>query len=598
MKHSTSAWLEPRRDPRSRSLEPRRDPHSRSLEPRRDPRSRSLEIAALASAAAPPAPDVGTVAAIDAALRAEWKKQGATPAPPADDATFLRRIHLDLNGDLPAPDEVLAFVADRSPGKRARAVDALLERPRFAERWADYWDGVLMGRLGRAPLVDRGAFRRWLRGRFARNAPWNEIVTDLVTATGVSSPGGPRRPWGSADASDDEDVNGAVNWILRYARTPEDLAGTTSRVFLGVQIQCAQCHDHKTEAWTQEDFRRFTAAYMRVRPVPVDRAKDKGELRRVALEDVERPFLGRGKNARPELGEIAALEPRALDGTPLATGPDRRRSLAAWIVDPKNPWFARAIVNRMWALMLGKGFVEPIDDLRPSTPGLLPEVQRRLEADFVAHGYDLRHLLRTICATEAYQLSSGPAAGSAGAPWARFPLKPLAPEVLVDVLVQATGIEPVLEDVAGDDLERLRFRIRQEASFVFEVDEEAESADYEGTIPQALMLQNGPLAAGASAIPGAALDEVLALPGTDADKIRALYLRTLSREPSAAELARWTAFVHAPRDVVAPGAPRGGAGLGKKLGKRLASRATTAEAQAYEDLLWALINSSELAFNH
>jgi hypothetical protein len=195
-----------------------------------------------------PATDIGD--RVDALLEAEWKASGVSPAGPASDAQFFRRAYLDLAGTLPPPEAVTAFLADTSPDKRARAVDALLASPRYAERWAAYWEEVLLRDSAKENIVDRAALRAWLRARFAENAPWDRVARDLVTATGKSSPGGSareRRMAAAIDAAGAEDagVNGAVNWLLQFKRSTEDLAGATSRTFLGVQIQCAQCHDHK-----------------------------------------------------------------------------------------------------------------------------------------------------------------------------------------------------------------------------------------------------------------------------------------------------------------------------------------------------------------
>ena len=273
-------------------------------------RSSSFLLAAVASAAAlsacggkPPAPPrtasheasapaerkqntpAFSSEAIDAALREAWQRDSLTAAPRADDATFVRRAYLDVVGTIPTPEETTAFVSSKEPDKRKKLIDALLASAPYAEHWMNYWDDVLMGREVKGPIVDRVAFRYWLRARFEANAPWDRIVRDLVSATGQNSIGGARVrlpqamamtiPLGTSvprkgddDAADLEQINGAVNWTLRFEQTPQDLAGNASRIFLGVQIQCAQCHDHKTEKWKQEDFRRFTACFVNTRPRP------------------------------------------------------------------------------------------------------------------------------------------------------------------------------------------------------------------------------------------------------------------------------------------------------------------------------------------
>jgi len=578
-----------------------------------------------ATAGAPPARAELTPARIDRMLEAEWKKAGITPARPVDDARFLRRLWLDIAGVIPPPDAVKAFLADRSPERRARAVDALLASPRYAEHWTAYWDEVLMGRQVRGAVVDRAAWRKWLHRQFAENRPYDRFVYDLLTAAGQNSPGGayaraaglemPAAQGALEGSADESRVNGAVNWLLKYAQAPGDLTGTVSRVFLGVQIQCAECHDHKTEKWKQEDFRRLAACFAQTRPVPIDRGQVKG-MRRIEVRDLMLPALRRPRIM--DRSPFAGATPTALDGTDFSSAPNRRQALAAWIVDAKNPWFARAIVNRIWAHFLGRGFVEPITDFRESNPPVMPTLLDALAEEFRASGHDLKHLIRLICATRAYQLapSGGKGIDADNKLWARARLKALGPVELLDSLIAAAGLEPVLERVAGQNREALRFALERQFTFLFDVDEEQEQKEFEGTIPQALLLLNGSLVnRAATPIPGTALAQALALPGSDAEKIESLYLRVLSRKPTPAEVKRWTAFVNAPRDVIMS-EPAGAAGPWERLrplagqgarrrppgdplalmARRLAPVPATPKSQAYEDLLWALLNSSEFAF--
>ena len=333
---------------------------------------------------------------------------------------------------------------------------------------------------------------------------------------------------------------------------------------------------------------------------------------------------------------------------------------------PNNPWFAKAIVNRLWNHFLGRGFIEPIDDIRPSNPVIASELLDALSDDFVAHDYDLKYLIKQICATQVYQLSAAPAKKSDpdNKFWARYRLKPMTPEELMDSLVTATNMGPVLERVAGARLDQVKYAMTRQFTFLFDVDEEFEQKDFEGTIPQALMLLNGNLVnRGATPIPGTTLYDVLNMTGEDKDKITALYLRTLSRPPTASELTRWTDFVHAPRylsedatanapapapvngagkvgrfanrnaanrslagvnnnatgasgnsvNTIAPATPADRKALAQAMRKkggnngidplaRLAPAAAAIsrnpEAQAYEDMFWALLNSSEFTFKH
>ncbi len=577
-------------------------------------------------------------AEIDHMVRAEWQKEGVVPAAPADDARYLRRIYLDITGNIPPAEVVSEFLADKSPNKRVQAVDRLLDSPGYVSNWTNYWDRTLMfGRVEQARVVDKGAFRLWLTEQFDKNTPWNKFVYDLITATGQNSIGGDYRktrlglvPASTTDA-DGHQINGATNWVLRFQGKPEDLSGTASKIFLGVQIQCAQCHDHKTEKWKQTDFRSFTACFVNTRPQPVNPEGFRDKMLkdyRMNLVDVNRPFVPRGKKAG-NAAEYAASKPTALDGTDFSESANRRQGLAQWMTAKENPWFAEAIVNRMWSHFLGRGFVEPIDDFRPSNPTIMPDLMARLSDDFVASGYDMKHLIRTICTTQVYNLSSAPAGKTDpdNTLWARFRLKPMNPSQLVDSLVQATNTKPALEKYAGGNLDAIKLNVERQFSFLFDVDEEFEQKDFEGTIPQALLLLNGGIVnTSVTPIPGTALADTLTMPGTDAQKIEALYLRTLSRKPTATELTKWTQFLNEPREMVADnGAPqarpaqpmrpngkaanaagKGGKKMQAPTGFNPLARAAnridpafkTAKGQAYEDLFWALLNSSEFLFNH
>jgi uncharacterized protein DUF1549/uncharacterized protein DUF1553 len=560
----------------------------------------AIALACVSSLAAA-APRPLTAAEIDRRLQAAWRKQHLTPGPVVDDATFLRRATLDLVGTIPSADAVREFLADTHKDKRARAVDELLDSPAYAQHWATYWDRALMGRLPRnVPALDQAGFHRWLESQFAEDVPWNGVVQALVSSTGVNT----EAP--------------AVNWILRYAQQPTDLTGKMSRLFLGVQIQCAQCHDHPSEKWKQDDFRSLAACFARTGPVPLEE-RQKGQVRRVELRDQPGPTFGGGKMA--DLRLIALAPPRALDGTDFSSADHRRAALAAWMTRPENPWFARALVNRYWAHLVGRGFVEPIDDFRHSNPTVMPELLDALAADFVAHGYDLKHLVRLICATRAYQLAVvGGTPGEADEQlFVHHRMRPLTGEELYNALAAATNLENALQKAGLPNVDAIKQQIQTAFDFLFSVDEEGPPpADFAGSIQQALLFLNGKLVNRASAaVPGMTLAGILDFPADDALKIEALYLRTLSRKPTPAETKRWLAYVDAPREVVVENKARTrellklarkekGANNPKKNPLAALERATrkldpaepTAKQQAYEDLFWALLNSSEFIFQH
>lgn len=522
---------------------------------------------------------------VDSLLAAAWAKEGVVPAPEVDDATFMRRAYLDLTGVVPTAARARAYLADERADRRTRLVDELLASDAFAKHWTNYWDDVLM-EGGKRQLVDRVAFRQWLYAQLLANVPYDELVRRLLTASGVNSEGGrPNLAGWELDEPPAEGVNGAVNFLLTGAQEPQNLAGTTSRVFLGVQIQCAECHDHPTEKWTQNDFERFTSAFMRVRGRPV--GGERMGMRRVEIDDAPRPPKRRVKKTG-----YGDEPPTALDGTPLG-GDNPRQALAAWLTAKDNPWFARAIVNRMWGYFLGRGFVEPVDDMAPSNTAVAPELLALLTRDFVASGYDLRHLMRVITTSSAYQRA--PRGG--GALWQSFALRPMNDTQLLDSLVTATGIESVLEEVAGERLSRVKLELRRQFRFTFDVDEEASSDTFTGTTPQALMLLNGALtAAGSSALDGSTLgDAARAKGGTDAT-IEALYLATLSRAPTESELTHWRAYVASASQTRAE-RPRGGGPVGKVYRQKRLRDLGPADL-AYEDILWTLLNASEFFFIH
>ena len=299
--------------------------------------------------AAPPVakPSLLASADVDARLQAAWSKAGVAPTARADDATWLRRAWIDVLGTIPPPEVTTRFLADRTADKRARMIDELLASPRWADHWTAYWDDVLMGRMSRAPDVDRGAFRAFLHASFARNAPWSEVATELLTATGRNSQGGPLRLAYANEGSsgEAEGVNGAVNWTLRFQDAPQDLAGTASRTFLGVQIQCAQCHDHKTEKWTQDDFeslRRGVRANAASCPSTAARRWARSSASRCATSTAPRPASRRMR----DLGAIPRARPRALDGTDLGRRPPVRARRARAVDDRARQPVVRARVRQ------------------------------------------------------------------------------------------------------------------------------------------------------------------------------------------------------------------------------------------------------------
>lgn len=559
---------------------------------------------------------------LDALFEKGWADRRLAPSPDASDAEFLRRLSLDLRGTIPAPDEVSAFLADRAADKRARKTADYLASPEHADYFARVFTETLIGGGDLNRELRPEVLKDWLEDAFAANRPWNEIVRDLVGAEGKRSESGP------------------ANFILRWAATPEDLAGATSRLFLGTQIQCAQCHQHPYEKWSRDDFYGIAAFFARTKREVVPAANPRDRDFRV----VER---GRGEvfieEDPAESKPKRRVGPRLLDGTPLAAAPraNRRRALADWIASPRNESLAPAFVNRLVAHLFGRGFVAPVDDFNSKNPPSHPEALSLLAADFVASNHDVRRALAILAGTRAYALSSAPAPGNAkdfeNEGFARARLRPLDADQLFNALVAATGVgpprapreraasaappaPPAAESGAEeamaeggesapmmappmapaaaappppdepderanlDPLEALRRRFVA-AVRAAQAEEEPE-AGFSESIPKMLLLLNGglvnegvrarraPRRGGKGeerALEGSrTVERIAGMRGGAGEKVEALYLAALSRPPSGAEIAR-----------------------GKK-----ALAAEKRPAQGLEDLFWALLNSSEFAFNH
>lgn len=358
-----------------------------------------------------PYPNVPVQNAVDPFVWSKLRKMGLVPSELADDATFLRRATLDCLGTLPTPGEVRAFLADASPGKRARWVDRLLARDEYADYWSLKWADILL--VDREKLGDRGAFElhRWLRAQFAANRPYDAWVGELITAAGDSAKSGP------------------VNFY-RASDTPDALARTLSQAFLGVRVECAQCHHHPFEKWSQEDYYGLAGFFngMQLKPL----AKDRVLVFHAGYRDMVIPLTNQTVVAR---AFDAPVSPRLTAGDP-------RVVLADWMTAPENPWFARLAVNRLWKHYFGRGLVEAEDDLRSTNPPtnapLLDFLARRL----VESKFDLKTVMCLIMNSRAYQLSSEPSDDNRDDEqnFSYYYVKRLPAEALLDGISAVTGV--------------------------------------------------------------------------------------------------------------------------------------------------------------
>jgi hypothetical protein len=482
--------------------------------------------------------------AIDRVIDARLDAEGLRRVQPADDAELVRRLFLDLHGVVPPADRVARFLDDSEPGKRARLIDELIDSSRFGEHLADIWQRRLLSPPARERRPEAKAFAGWLADRFNADR-WDRIVRDLLTASGKPA------------------ENPAVAYLIEE-RNPlgvTDLTDLASRYFLGVRLGCAQCHDHPFVDWKQEDYWGMAAFFAQIqtpgRPKMVHSAgvRDDPRLTLASLRDAG---LIDGFQPRPP----AFLGGQALKAD---SGETHRAALARWVTSPVNPYFARAAVNRTWWQFFGRGIVDPVDDMHAGNPPSHPELLDLLSRRFVASGFDYKVLCRAILNSRTYQQTSRPGeqAEEEARLFARMTVKTLSAEQLHDSLIAILG--PPGKDRGID----ARARTREEFCRFFGSEDDPDPTRYERGIPHVLRLMNSPQFAGRNLD---ALVSRIAPPGRAPDEVAGdLYLTILARRPTPEER-------HICRDHL-----------------RAASESA---GNAWKELAWALLMSSEFALNH
>jgi hypothetical protein len=505
----------------------------------------ALIVTGVASAA-PPDP-AKLAERIDAHIDARLNAEKVTPAPQADDAEFLRRAYLDLTGRIPSPRDVHDFLADKNPDKRAKLIDELLDTPRYATHFAAVWRAALLPEAaadGQARVFQPG-FEGWLRLKFRSNTPYDKLVRELLTAPISNDPQSPE-----AVLRDPTKPNALAFFAVKDAK-PENLAAATARVFLGVQIECAQCHDHPFGRWERDQFWQTAAFFSGIERQGDDLFAPVSDARRREIT------IPNTKRTQPATF-LDNTEPKWTADT------NPRTVLADWVTAKSNPFFARATANRVWGHLFGRGIVDPVDDFneanKPSHPELLDDLAKALaEADF-----DLKFLIRAMCRTKAYQRTSAQTHASQADPrrFARMAVKGMTGEQLFDSLAFATGYREPGGRTAQRDRFLTQFALRGHAT------------EPETSITQALTLMNGRFLNTVTSVEGSpTLLAVYETPGmTMPERIEALYLAALSRRPTAKELDRMAKFI-----------ADGGTG---KASERLA------------DVFWVLLNSVEFRLNH
>ncbi len=496
---------------------------------------------------------------VDQHVHAKLKQMEILPSELSGDEEFLRRVYYDVIGLPPTPDEVRSFLADKAPDRRARIINTLLERPEHAEFWALKWGDLFKIRFDL--LRDKGTwgFYRWTRDSIAGNKPFDQFVREILTAEGSAA------------------ENPPANW-WRVTADPNEASEAAVQVFLGIRLLCAKCHDHPFEKWVQKDYYGMSAFFVQVGRKPGGRKED------LVFFRTETPAQAR----HPKTGEV--LDPKFLNGAtvPVNAEQDARALLAQWMTSKDNPYFARATVNRLWSHLFGKGIIDPVDDIRSSNPPVNEPLLDALAKDFVAHHFDVRHILRTMLNSRTYQLAARANRFNEDDKqnFSHYLPRRLSAEQLFDTISQVTGIRdnfsprigsqgtvamPVGGLRAGQLPDRqltaemldLFGRPRGESSCACERHEEA-------SMTQALHLINGKGVAARLAAPNSRLMQLLQKKLTDTQLVEEIYLLVLCRLPQANEM--------------------------EVLLKHFA--ATNDRTKAAQDVAWVLFNTREFLFNH
>lgn len=477
------------------------------------------------------------------------------PSALSSDSEFIRRAYLDAAGILPSADDVRRFLADAAADKRARLIETLLGRPEFVDYWAYKWSDLLLVSSKNLPSNAMWSYYNWIRGSVEANKPWDQMAREILTASGNTL------------------SNGAANYYVLH-KSPIAVTENVAMTFMGFSITCARCHNHPLEKWTQKDYYQMANLFSRV---AAKNGSDRGDI-------IVYPART-GEINHPRLN--VPLEPRPLDAPslPLDSPVDRRQFFAEWLVAPENPFFARALVNRVWKNFMGRGLVEAVDDIRDANPPSNPALLGALTRDFTGHRFDIKHLVRTIMNSSTYQLTSVPTATNAGdlKYHSHYIARRLPAEVILDAIGQVTGVREdfpgypgrralQLPDASVDSYFLTAFG-RPPRVTAFDSERQQEPS-----ISQALHVINGDTI-NRKLASDRGLIQTLVSEGVDNDTaVERLYLIALSRYPTGEERRALAATMD--------GAGGNGAAIG-------ASR-----RRALEDLAWAVLTGKEFLFNH
>jgi hypothetical protein len=522
----------------------------------------------LAHAAEPQRSPQAVAAEVDQLLDARLAEAKIPSSPPADDAEFLRRLSLDLRGRIPTAERALAFLNDNDPDKRRKLIDEFLADSAYGRHFGTIWYHRIVHRDDDNRYAISENLIDWLAKSFNDNRGWDRIVADILTAEG------------------ERDLHPqTVFWLAHTSNKGKELdipraTAAASRLFLGVRLECCQCHNHPFTTLKQTDFWGMAAFFTTTHvqhggkkdtATPV--IHDSGTVGKRSRKAVDLPVA-------PNPGSIVIPDTKnqvvratVLGGRPTSQVAALRQGLASWTTSRQNPYFARAAVNKLWANFFGRGFVNPVDDIRPESTNYHPDVLQLLSREFVASGYDLKYLVRCICNSRAYQRTSQPLSEnkSDDVLYSHMLPKAMNADMLYDSLTVALSHAPASKEARGDrknkkkGLSSTREQFRH--FFHAEADDDVGVVeDYTHGVPQVLRLMNAPLMNDSTVV----VEGLMRDARTPEQVIEGLYLTTLSRRPTEAELGRLRQYVADSADA----------------------------ATGYRDVLWVLLNSAEFLFNH
>jgi hypothetical protein len=496
--------------------------------------------------AADPKPDSATITRrIDDAIRKRVDAEKIPVSPLASDAEFLRRVSLDITGVIPSADRVTAFLDSKDPDKQTKLIEELLASPEYARRMTDIWKALLIPNTAASARQKHEPMVQWLEAGFAANKRLNVLAREVLTAGGL------------------QDENGAVTFFLTH-ETVDEITDRVSRVFLGVQIQCAQCHNHPFGDWTQKEYWGMAGFFTKVKSVYV---KDGNVQKYGAKEDAaskSKPLL----MVPPSLKNVPPTFLRGDQPKMPSDGP-YLPALADWITSPKNPYFARAGVNRVWHQFFGRGLVNPVDDMTEDNEASHPELLTALAGEFAGSEFDLKHLIRGICNSKAYQRTSKSAGSNAAdkTVYSHMAVKVMTPFQLSDSLESVFALANNDKTPPPTDATRkTRAAERSRFAAFFMGEDDPDPTEYQAGIPQALYLMNS----GHHYRIARAANEVVGRMKAPDRVVETFFLSTLSRRPTDSEAKAMAAYI---------------------------AKATD-QRSAYHDVLWALINSTEFVSNH